>query len=237
VNDAAAEIERIVQKVLAELRATDAAANGGSELPAAPQAREDENPRCVIADRVVTLATLEGRLDGASIVVVPRGAVITPAARDALKLRNARLEFADASHGEAKKVIELIVGIADVPDDVGAATKTIQDHLAGMASVQAMQQTDLTMLAGRMAEWIQSRPSLGIVLTRRPAAAVCLANRHRGLRAVWANTPKALAEAMNTIAPNVMTYNPADHAAAAQRSMLREFVSAGVRACPKEFDV
>jgi hypothetical protein len=240
VNDASAEIERIVQNVLAELRAAGVAAatgeNGQRQNAASPkQAEASPTKSCVIAERVVTLAALEGRLNGASVLTVPRGAVITPAVRDELKTRGIRLEIADApAKGEAKNFVELLVGIADVPDDVSVLTKATQEHVTGLANVQSMQQVDLAALIGRMAEWMASRPSVAVVLTRRPTAAVCLANRHRGLRAVWANTPKALAEAMNTIAPNVMIYNPAAHSVSAQRAILREFVSAGVRECPEE---
>jgi hypothetical protein len=240
VNDTAAEIERIVRQVLAELRAAEvgperqrAEADSG-----ATQSDEVQKQGCVITERVVTLATLDGRLNGASVLTVPRGAVITPAVRDELKSRSIRLEFANASNnGNAKGVVDLLVGIADVPDDVGVVTKIIQDHVTGIAAVQSIQQTDLRTLMSRMAHWLDSRPSLAVVLTRRPAAAACLANRHRGLRAVWANTPKALTQAMSTIAPNVVTYNPAEHSASVQRTMLREFVSGGTRDCPEEFHV
>ena len=242
MNDTAAEIERIVRKVLADLGAAGvappAAAENGEKQNVASTARTEEAQKlhCVVAVRVVTLATLDGRLNGASVLTVPRGAVITPAVRDELKSRSIRLEFADAAAKEqANNAVELLVGIADVRDDVSVVTKAMQDHVTGVATVQSMQQTDLRALMSRMAEWIASRPSLAVVLTRRPAAAVCLANRHRGLRAVWVNTPKALAEAMRTIAPNVITYNPAEHAASAQRAMLREFVLGGVRECPEEF--
>jgi hypothetical protein len=42
---------------------------------------------------------------------------------------------------------------------------------------------------------------------------------------------------MNTLAPNVVTYNPVDHAASVQRAMLQEFARGGVRKCPDEFKV
>jgi len=44
-----------------------------------------------IADRVVTMRSIEGRLNGVARVVVKRRAVITPAVRDELKQRKIEL--------------------------------------------------------------------------------------------------------------------------------------------------
>jgi hypothetical protein len=44
-----------------------------------------------VTDRVVALSAIEGRLDGVRRVVVDRRAVVTPAARDALKEKGVEL--------------------------------------------------------------------------------------------------------------------------------------------------
>ena len=93
--------------------------------------------------------------------------------------------------------------------------------------VQSLQNTELKELARRMSEFIGGGSSLGVVLSRRPAVAACLANRFENIRAVWACTPRALSEAMQTMAPNVITYNPGDHAGFAQRSLLQAFLRGG----------
>jgi hypothetical protein len=241
VNDQTAQIERIVRQVLAELGVVDsptvpvAARNGKPAREADSQYGEPSKAPadCVIGDRVVTLASLDGRLNGARVLRVARGAVVTPAVRDELKTRNIRLEFAEGpSANPTKNHVELVLGIADTPEDVSAATSAVQGHLTGLANVQSMQHADLGTLVGRIGEAIETRCSLAVIWSRRPAAAACLANRLRGVRAVWACTPKALREAMATIAPNILTYNPADHAAFAQRAMLQEFIRAGVQDCP-----
>jgi hypothetical protein len=243
VNDQAAEIERIVRQVLAQL----GVAGGESSVAAAPEngkpkgeaeseeTREHEAAAFTVADRVVTLASLDGRLNGARVVRVARGAVITPAVRDELKARNIRLEFAEnGARNQPEKQVELILGIADTPDDVSTATRAVQNHVAGLANVESMQHADLGTLVARVGEAVSKRGSLAVVLSRRPAAAVCLANRFRGVRAVWACTPKVLKEAISTMAPNVLAYNPADHAPFAQRALLQEFVRAGVHKCPED---
>ena len=51
-----------------------------------------ESRELSVPERLVTLATLRGRLDGVARVVVPRRAVVTPAARDELKQRRIELQ-------------------------------------------------------------------------------------------------------------------------------------------------
>lgn len=73
--------ERIVREVLRRL------AEMGIGVTAAPS----EAAELVLADRVVALATLAGRLTGVQRVVVGMRAVVTPAARD--ELRGCQIEL------------------------------------------------------------------------------------------------------------------------------------------------
>jgi hypothetical protein len=242
VNDQTTQIERIVRQVLAELgvggesAAPVAARNGKPEREADSQygAPSKASAECAIGDRVITLASLDGRLNGANVLRVVRGAIVTPAVRDELKARNIRLEIAEnPAANPVKNHVKVVLGIADTPEDVSTATSAVQSHLTGLANVQSMQHADLGTLVARVGEAVTTRTALAVVWSRRPAAAACLANRHRGIRAVWACTPKALREAFATIAPNVLAYNPAEHPAFAQRTMLQEFVRTGVPECPE----
>ena len=72
------QIDWIVAEVVRRLRAcTDASASSGTTLD--------------LADRVVTLTTLDRRLDGVHCVQVSRHAVVTPAVRDLLRERQITL--------------------------------------------------------------------------------------------------------------------------------------------------
>lgn len=71
-----AEIERIVREVLAEMSAraaTSRPAESGLEL--------------IVTEKVVSAKEIEYKLDGVTRLVVTRGAIITPAARDLLRER------------------------------------------------------------------------------------------------------------------------------------------------------
>jgi hypothetical protein len=82
------EVERIVLEVLRRLGVTDVRV-AGEERNSCP-AQE-----LAIGDRVVTMRSLEGRLNGVTRIVVKRRAVVTPAVRDELKLR--KIELIEAS--------------------------------------------------------------------------------------------------------------------------------------------
>ena len=79
----AKQLEWIVGEVIRRLRAepTLAAGNGSAAAGGA----------LALNDRLVTLTTLRGRLDGVRSVRVPSGAVVTPAVRDELKQRGIEL--------------------------------------------------------------------------------------------------------------------------------------------------
>ena len=78
-------IELVVREVIRRLTADGRFSLAGTAATASPRELQ-------ISERLVTLATLNGRLDGVSRVIVPRRAVVTPAARDELKQRRIELQ-------------------------------------------------------------------------------------------------------------------------------------------------
>jgi hypothetical protein len=79
----AIDIDRLVREVIERLKAIDAAA----------QASPAPSDAAVIEARVVTLAAIEGRLNGVRRVILPAGAVVTPAVKDELQRRGIGWEF------------------------------------------------------------------------------------------------------------------------------------------------
>ena len=71
--------ERIVQEVIRRLVASgvDVGTTGNRQL--------------TVSERVITLATLDGKLDGVETVSVQKRAVVTPAVKDELNRRKIRL--------------------------------------------------------------------------------------------------------------------------------------------------
>ena len=71
--------ERIVQEVIRRLVA------GGVTVG------DTGNKQLALSERVITLATLDGKLDGVETVSVQKRAVVTPAVKDELNRRSIRL--------------------------------------------------------------------------------------------------------------------------------------------------
>jgi hypothetical protein len=74
------QFERIVAEVIRRLK-------GGSPAPVAEAAGRE----LALADRVITLRSVEGKLAGVSRVKVAARAVVTPAVKDELKQRQIAL--------------------------------------------------------------------------------------------------------------------------------------------------
>lgn len=80
-------IERIVREVIRRLREMEANGNATSDNQDGSQT---EKTLC-IDDKVVALATLQGRLDGVQQLRVGGNAVVTPSVRDELRDRKITL--------------------------------------------------------------------------------------------------------------------------------------------------
>lgn len=83
-RDDAELVEFIVQEVIRRLTATSIAAVGTTAVPATAHRTGRE---LVVDERLITLATLNGRLEGVRRVVVTNKALLTPAVYDELRDR------------------------------------------------------------------------------------------------------------------------------------------------------
>lgn len=88
MNLTAADIDRIVAEVVRRLRAI--MANSSTPVSAAREATSSLN----LSDKVITLQTLRGRLEGITTVIVSERAIVTPAVKDELRDRKIRWERA-----------------------------------------------------------------------------------------------------------------------------------------------
>ena len=83
------DFERIVQEVIRRLLVMSGNRASGEKVSIDSSTASRQ---LAVDDRVVTLATLEGRLTGIGTVMVNRRAVVTPAVKDELKDRGIGLE-------------------------------------------------------------------------------------------------------------------------------------------------
>ena len=265
------DIERIVREVLRRLQSGQAAVVGteqhnlvnvtrvsGSIAPSSGGQATDPrggSQTLQLRDRVVTLALLEGRLDGIKQVLVPVSSLVTPAVRDELRKRQIELvrggvascitrpeATESVSRGRRSAVdasppltlaadTSFVVGIVVGMQDPAMLVKTV---FADLGEVNCLTGSSLPEVVQRVSQAVVGQQRSAVLFTNRPAAAVCVANRRRGVRATWGWSAAAATEATKTMGANLLVVDPAAHSVFQVRRMIREFVQAGVCDCPAE---
>ena len=212
-----AEVERIVRAVLGEL--TAAAARGTKSKPVG---ETDSGRTLELTSKVVSLAEVEGKLKDVSRLVVPRGAVFTPAARD--ELRRFAIAVASATGGAKTEQARVVLATAETTfEPTHLATAMAGEGIA----VERIAGKELTSLVDTLTRRIVVDKKCGLLLTDMPAAAMCLTNRQRGVRAVLAYSVTAVREAVTTIAANLLVIDPRGRSVFELRQVARELTRAG----------
>lgn len=196
------DVERIVREVLARLSAV-------SPPPAArPTVVENKKPEgeLALAEKLVTLAALQGQLAGVKRLVVSAKAVITPAARDLLRDRKIAVVRGTTSGAKGVASSSLLVGVAETNFD---ATKLIARLRETGVEVEQLAKTGLASVSAEVAEGVALSGKLGLILTGNGFAANCLVNRRRGVRAVLAQRMEEVDRALKTIGANLLIVEPA----------------------------
>ncbi len=220
-----AEVERMVRAVLGELNR--AAARGTSH---GETEKHESGQTLVLTSKVVSLAEVEGKLKDVSRLVVPRGAVFTPAARD--ELRRFAVAVASATGGVKKQEASVVLATAETTfEPTHLATALAGEGVA----VERIAETELTKAVDTLTRRVVVDKKWGLLLTDAPAAATCLANRQRGVRAVLAYSATAAREAVATIAANVLVIDPRGRSVFELRQLARELTRAGRPERPRVF--
>ncbi len=229
------DIDEIVREVLARLRSdvatSPAMSNAAGPKPAqADGTTKTPHDTLELADRLVTLATLENRLTNIRHLRLRPGTVVTPSARDVLRGRQVSVSFTASA---AAAATTLLLGVAEL----GAPqhkfnTSTVVAALAGDGiNIEQLASTGLTSVVNELADHAArgGRPTL--LLTSRTEAAVCLANRTRGVRAIGGRNGAELRRGMIEVAANFIALDPA-LGPAAIRQIVREFCTGWPRKVP-----
>jgi hypothetical protein len=194
-----------------------------------PQATQG---RIMVTARVVTMAELGDRLEGARTLVVPAGAVVTPSVRD--HLRRARIQLVTAAPEPSASA----AAPGPVPILVNARsldTATLADTFRRDGLEPDVQQCDCLIESTDRLAASAAEGRRGVLLTRHQAAALCLANRHPGVRAVAAEEPGALQAAVEAVGANVIVLNAKQLGMYRLRQMVGDFLRRGPVECPEVF--
>ena len=241
----AADIERIVRDVLADLglaaashapSVIDSASAAGLVEPAPKPAKQPLPPPrpvgdVVVVDRVVTLAGIGERLASARRLVVPPRAVVTPAVRDELRRRNVTLvveEGTAAATDVCGRVALTVLGSRIDP-------KPLADDLQRQGLTVEVQRFDCLIKANDdMSRRLATSGTAGVMLSNYGAVAMCLANRHQGVRAILASDESRTATDAVSVGANLLVLEPRRAAPEAIRKIVAGFCQQGPGECPKE---
>ena len=223
------DIDTIVRQVLADL--------GGKGAPSKvpppvqlPQAGSDKTTTLRLPDSLVTLALLEGRLDGVREVVISPKAVVTPSVRDLLykkeiRIQKERLQASDfrlqEETTEAQSLppevrspkpeacCEVWLGLHQLKREPEMLLGFLQGHAGkgALRSATLVRESFACIIettqaaAKRLAE---SETLRAIIVTNHSAAAMVLANRHAAIRAVLGETVDQTAHDAAMVGANLL---------------------------------
>ena len=248
MSELAETIERMVREVLAGLGHTVVAArvpaaephaDGASAIAAATKAPsqpavatpQEADESVVISRRVVALADLPERSATVRRVIVPLGTVVTPAAQDELQQRKIKLVVGEPD-GAATKAVSAILMVAAAAYDPAALAGTLERE--GFA-IQPHRMDCLIRATDQLAADLAADSTMGLLVTAYPAAAVCLANRHPGVRAILGTQADTVAGDAQSVGANLLVVDPGPHGFFAIKQMATRFLRGGPRSCPEVF--
>jgi ribose 5-phosphate isomerase RpiB len=184
----------------------------------------------VLDDKVISEATLGDRLKGIQRIVVSARAVVTPSARDLLKEKNVTLVRAlkAAKSGTA----QLVVGSNETTFDAAGLVQKLSRR-----GIQAQQNAgrDLARLTSEMAEHVAVGQKIGVLITAQTAAALCLANRRRGVRAAMVENRGELNQVLQAIGANLLVIDPTRRSPLEIERLIEAFAAVPAPQCPAQW--
>jgi len=222
------DVEQVVREVLTRL-AAEQSKRGATEKTAAGVGTSASGGELSLAARLITIAELDGRLHGVQRLRLIKGAVITPAVRDLLRQRDISVDYAAANGRAAGHALALALA-ATAYEPAGLVRAIGQRGTA----VERLAQIGLTGAVDELCDLVGKGGMLGLLLTEKPAAAACLANRRRGVRAASAGSVREVDQAVQSLGMNLLTIEPAGRGFCELQQMVRSFLRGGARQCPAE---
>jgi hypothetical protein len=225
------DIDRIVREVLAELaKASGEAAPVAAPATDVPAAAASTDGELAVTDRVVTMGSIGNRLKAIRRLVVAPGAVLTPAVRDVLRENNIALVRASVDQAGVGSGVRLALVTAFTSFQPAALVDSLRsdDINASVRASDCLIETT-TSLAGE----IRQSQTLGVILTSQVAAAICLANRLAGVRAVTGDNAEVVAKAADSVGANLLVVQPRGKSPFQLKQIIAAFHRPGKRPCPE----
>ena len=222
----AVDVDLIVREVLKRLSARDGRTEEGIEKRTNGKAVAKSELR--LTGRLVTRADLDGRLDGLKVVTAAPRTILTPAARDYLKEHGVSVEYTETETGAASAGV--VLGLAETKYDPVALVREMKQQ--GI-EIERLAQSGLAGVVNELADAAARGGKSALLLTDEGMAAVCMANRQRGVRAALAGDVAAVGRAVMSLGANVLAIEPAGRSRFQMREMVKAFCRGGPRSCPE----
>ena len=231
----AVDVEKIVREVLDRLAAGSIGPSRAAESTAKASAGASE---LNLEEKLVTLEKLKGKLTGIRQLSLSRGAIVTPAARDFLREKKVQLSWRESCHcggSSGKTSAAVIPGITVV---LGSAETNFEPvHLVHAmqktgANVVRLANSGLASVVNELCDEVARNGRVGVLLTGLTTAAVCLANRFRGVRAASGEGRANIAAAVHSVGANVLVLDPQKRGEWEMKLAIGDFVRGGPRRCP-----
>ena len=201
-----------------------------------------------VVSKLVTLETLP-ELTGIRTLEVPARAIVTPAVVDELRRHGVTLVYVKSGTTQPVANSENTAGETGV-GAAGTVTETlVAVVLSRFTGTDGLQKTvrqlgmDVIPYTGNcliqatddFSATLAGRGRLGVLVTDHPAAAICLMNRRRGLRAIQATARGAevVARDAAAVGANLLVVDPREAGFWAMRQTVVRFLKSGPYPVPK----
>lgn len=227
----AAAIQALVAEVIRRITAGQGMAPPPSASPATSVSPSELFSGHSIAERVITLASIERIPDGVRQVAAVATAVITPSAADRARERGITVVRGSASAAAPLVIRPFLIAQAACGNHALARAAAIARAVPGAQQLPASGLADvIKALAGHASR----DGARGILLTGTPAVAVVLANRSASLRAVTGRDAAAVAAAAADAAANLLVVDPGTFVGSSLERFCAEFHRTPAATIPPE---
>lgn len=176
----------------------------------------------------VNSRALANRLQDVKKVLIPRGAIVTPAVRELLHQQKIPLVVMTEPRQSAHAVA-VAVGVVAARYDASALVRSLAQEF----NVQQLAGTDLVTVVDELADLVTKGGYLGLLFSQQSISALCLANRHGGVRAAAAVDRDAVREALDAVGVNLLIVNPARTPIGELNRVATYFCREGPKPCPE----
>jgi len=174
-------------------------------------------------DRVISLALIDGKLEGVKRLVVTEQAIVTPSVRDELKRRNIVYRRDQIS-------IEKQLALLLITDDPKICLQRWKKNVNACETFRGQSALEI---AAKAAEWVDRR-HVAVAYSQQPIALACLLNKHASIRAVAAHDERQVSRAIEEAGANVLVFDSSAANEASWRRWIEQFRSGNDRLDPSE---